>query len=494
MADAAAASRAEGPRVLSLLSAATEIVHRLGCAHLLVGRSHGCNDPPLALVLPIATAPRVDPNASSAAIDAAVRAQSTAGGAIYEVREATVRGLRPDVIITQEQCRICAVTPDDVAAACAGAAKMVVIKPVRLGDVYGDVLTISAALGVPKRGARLVGLLKQRMATVASQCSSIVAKLNSGPPKVAHVEWLAPLMGSGYWIAECVAAAGCTMVHGDVGGHSQTLPSLAALSEAEVIILAPCGFSIERTRAELAALGLLERPAWLALKAVRAGRVFVADGDKYFNRSSCCVVETAEMVAEMVWPSLVGLWGHHGNTWVGAEQLAAFCSRQGAPPTHKPVDVARPVGTNAAGAAQPSGGPAPKRAKLAGGAGGVSEPELEPEPAATPVAHVERQIAHLRAGQFARAFGMNSAANRARLGDAAQFEAVVRTNSSFGALAEKANPCACTSSSAQRDAGSGEWTVEARVQAAQEGALTFAFAVSAGAGGAFETDGVRVVC
>ena len=93
------------PRVLSLLSASTEIVHRLGCSHMLVGRSHGCDDPPLAAVLPIATAPRVDPNAPSAEIDAAVRAQSVVGGPIYHIRNATVLELKPDIIITQEQCR-----------------------------------------------------------------------------------------------------------------------------------------------------------------------------------------------------------------------------------------------------------------------------------------------------------------------------------------------------------------------------------------------------
>ena len=105
------------PRVLSLLSAATEIVHRLGCSHLLVGRSHGCDDPPLAKTLPIATAPRVDPNAPSAVLDAAVRAQSVSGGPIYQIRNELIRSLKPDVILTQEQCRICAVTPDDVAEA-----------------------------------------------------------------------------------------------------------------------------------------------------------------------------------------------------------------------------------------------------------------------------------------------------------------------------------------------------------------------------------------
>ena len=103
-------------RVLSLLSASTEIVYRLGCGHLLVGRSHGCDDPPLATTLPVATAPQIDPNAPSAQIDEAVRAQSVAGGPVYHIHADLVKRLRPDVVITQEQCRICAVTPEDVSA------------------------------------------------------------------------------------------------------------------------------------------------------------------------------------------------------------------------------------------------------------------------------------------------------------------------------------------------------------------------------------------
>ena len=106
------------PRVLSLLSASTEMVCRLGCAHLLVGRSHGCDDPPMATTLPAATNPRVDPNAGSRELDEAVRAQAADGGPIYHVRSDFVKTLRPDVIITQEQCRICAVTPEDVAEVC----------------------------------------------------------------------------------------------------------------------------------------------------------------------------------------------------------------------------------------------------------------------------------------------------------------------------------------------------------------------------------------
>ena len=162
MADQAA--DAPPPRVLSLLSAATEIVSRLGCAHLLVGRSHGCDDPPLAASLPVATAPRVDPNAASAALDAQVRVQASAGGPIYHINNELVAAAAPTVIITQEQCRICAVTPEDVGKACESlppSARLLTIMPVTLEDVLGDVMTISTALGVEGRGRRLVEYIRK---------------------------------------------------------------------------------------------------------------------------------------------------------------------------------------------------------------------------------------------------------------------------------------------------------------------------------------------
>ena len=153
-------------RVLSLLSASTEIVHRLGCAQMLVGRSHGCDDPPLATTLAVVTAPRVDPNASSREIDESVRVQAAAGGPIYQVHSDTVTDLRPDVIITQEQCRICAVTPEDVTAVCSKlpTAKLETNKPTTLDDVLGDVITIARALQVPERGERLVAMMRARLA------------------------------------------------------------------------------------------------------------------------------------------------------------------------------------------------------------------------------------------------------------------------------------------------------------------------------------------
>ena len=265
-------------------------------------------------------------------------------------------------------------------------------------------------------------------------------------------------MGSGYWIAECVAAAGCTMVHGTKGGHSQTLAT-SELSNAEIIVIAPCGFSIERTASELAGLNLLQSAEWQGLDAVKRGRVYVADGNLYFNRSSCGVVETAEMVAEMARPDLKGLWGHHGKHWVALDELEAFCGREGAPPPTKPVAVAEEASRTER-----------------------REPAAAPAAAlkfALPAKHVEHQVELLRAGKFDEAFAMNSAANQARIGSAAKFATVVRSNAAFAALADAANACEV----AEVAALNGKRQVEVRVLD-----LTFAFELSA-AGSECATEG-----
>jgi hypothetical protein len=391
--------------------------------------------------------------------------------------------------------RICAVTPEDVAAATAScpAVKLVVIKPVTLSDVLGDIQRIAQALGVPKRGERLVALLNDRLGRVTLNTREVAMQAlpsagipaDGAGPRVAHIEWLAPLMGSGYWIAECVAAASCTMVHGTVGGHSPTLQSLTQLADAEVIIIAPCGFSIERTQRELCSLAFTSRPEWAALPAVKAGRVFVADGNLYFNRSSCCVVDTAEMVAEMAWPALAGLWGHHGRAWVRLSELEAFCEREGAAAPTKRVTIAE------------ASVPAPKRAKFHDGSGGEKPSALVDSAAA----HVRHQIDFLRSGDFASAFELNSEANRARIGDASNFEAVVRGNSSFGALADAQNAYACLEGAVST---AGRCTVEVCVTTAQDGVLTFAFDVIKMTAPAeqdklvaklvYATEGVRILC
>ena len=461
----------EQPRVLSLLSAASEIVCRLGCSHLLVGRSHGCDDPPLVTTLPVATAPRVDPNASSSELDLQVRVQSASGGPIYQINNELVTSAQPTVIITQEQCRICAVTPDDLNQACDNlppTAKLVTIMPVSLEDVLGDVTTIANALGVPDRGTRLVAHIKSQLSAIQSTALNLIGELPK--PKVAHVEWLAPLMGSGYWIAECVEFAGGTMVHGHAGGHSQTIENVQLLSDADYIIIAPCGFNIERSYEELKDV----YKEWQNLPAVKNGRVAVADGNKYFNRSSVAsIIGSAEIVAEVIHPELRGMYGHHGARWVRYNELSDFCGRSGAEPARKDVVLAQGVAEN------------------------VDANKSLEQTATTnnheAVEHVKAQVAALRSSDYNAAFQMNSSANQKRLVSADKFKDIVTGWPSFRVLTLQNSFCDFRADMMINGPATCV-QVDAKAAGSDE-ILHFAFDLSRNEDGEkWETDGVRIQC
>lgn len=463
------------PRVLSLLSAATEIVCRLGCANLLVGRSHGCDDPPLATTLPVATAPRVDPNASSSELDAQVRVQAATGGPIYQINNALVASTNPTVIITQEQCRICAVTPDDLKEACENLppeAKLITIMPVSLEDVLGDVMTIANGLGVPERGTRLIAHLRRQLANIQSTALDVLGDLPM--PKVAHVEWLAPLMGSGYWIAECVKFAGGEMVHGYAGGHSQVLEKVELLSIADYIIISPCGFSIERTHDELKTTKLLESKEWLDLPAVKNGRVAIADGNKYFNRSSVAsILGTAEMAAEIISQELKGMYGHHGARWVRLDELTTFCGRTGAEPAKKEVVLA-------------TGGAEQVSAKSNGFKYHATTTK------SITIQHVSKQIAALQRGDYNAAFLLNSPANQKRLVSADKFEAIVSGWPSFKMLTLP-ETC-CEYHEGMVEGTTANVKIDARTSSDETLSFVFDLRKSDDDGKRWETDGVRIEC
>ena len=291
-------------------------------------------------------------------------------------------------------------------------------------------------------------------------------------------------MGSGYWIAECVQAAGCSMVHGTKGGHSRVIERASMLAVADLILLAPCGFSLERTRAELSSLPLLQSDEWRALPAVRSGAVAVADGNLYFNRSSCGVVEAAEIVAEAAHPELRGLFGHHGRHWVSLSELDAFCARDGAASPTKPT---KPVAlaSGVVAAAVESGGGAAK---------------LRDTDAATPSAHVDAQLKALCDGDFASAFALNSAANRARLSGAANFEAIVKGSPSFSVLLHSSTVCVVQCDDGEGSAAAAAVRVQATAAADIAAAaniadeVRFVFDLSRSGAGTWETDGVRIEC
>ena len=278
------------PRVVSLIASATEIVCALGCEEWLVGRSHECDYPPSIRHLPVCTEPLIDPSRSSGEIDQQVKTVLRQALSVYRVHDDVLRSLHPDVIITQAQCEVCAVSLKDVerslAAWITSRPHLVSLEPNALEDVWRDIGDVAEILGVPERGVALVAQLQERIATSAERAQSLPER-----PTVACIEWIDPLMAAGNWVPELVELAGGTNLFGEAGRHSpwMTWPELV-ISDPDVIVVMPCGFDIDRSRQEL--LTLTQRPEWSTLRAVRTGRVSLTDGNQYFNRPGPRLVES----------------------------------------------------------------------------------------------------------------------------------------------------------------------------------------------------------
>lgn len=287
-------------RVVSLLPSATEIVCALGASAKLVGISHECDFPDEVRGRRVLTRPRLDLSGSSRAIDAAVRAVVRDALSIYEVDEAALAALAPDVVLTQDLCEVCAVSLDDVRAAVARLARrdslrIVSSSPVCLADVLGDIERVAAALGTAGEGVRLRSELAARMRDIAGRAAAAVTK-----PRVASIEWLDPLMLGGTWMPELIELAGAQPLGARAGEPAPTVtPERLAELEPEVVIVKPCGFTLARTFEERE---LVERTLVAPLGA--RARVYVADGNAFFNRPGPRLVESLEITAACVHPDL----------------------------------------------------------------------------------------------------------------------------------------------------------------------------------------------
>jgi iron complex transport system substrate-binding protein len=289
-------------RVVSLIASATEIVCALGARDLLVGRSHECDFPPDVTCLPALTEPKFPVTGTSYDIDARVKAILQEGLSVYRVDAEKLEVLRPDIIITQDHCEVCAVSLKDVEAAlCAWGGRKVEIvslKPDALGDIWEDIAKVARALGRERQGERLVEQLKARMASIAEQSDAARTR-----PRAAMIEWIDPLMAGGNWMPELVQMAGAENLFGVAGLPSPWLDwNEVVAADPDVILVHPCGIDMARTLQEMP---LLERgPGWRELKAVHRDRIFVADGNQYFNRPGPRIVESLEIMAEIFHPEL----------------------------------------------------------------------------------------------------------------------------------------------------------------------------------------------
>jgi iron complex transport system substrate-binding protein len=299
-------------RIVSLVPSATEIVCALGFEAALVGRSHECDFPPSVRRLPALTAPKFDPDGTSYEVDQRVKAILQEALAVYRVDADLLKGLRPQVIVTQAQCEVCAVSLREVEAAVAAwlgeGPRIVALAPGALADVWGDVQRVGDALGVPENATTLLRGLHRRIEAIEADVRALPER-----PSVACVEWLEPLMAAGNWMPELVEMVGGVNLFGSAGEHSLWLEwTELAAADPDVILVLPCGYGIEQTRRELSAL--TGRPGWATLRAVREGRVCLADGNQYFNRPGPRLVESLEILAEVLHPGAVD-YGHEGRGW-----------------------------------------------------------------------------------------------------------------------------------------------------------------------------------
>lgn len=282
-------------RIVSLLPSATEIAVALGLGDALVGRSHECDFPEEVKALPVCTSTRLEKGLRSHEIDRRVQEIVTQGLSLYEVDAPLLRELKPDIILTQTQCAVCAVTPDDLTTALANwmgtPPVLISTAPDTLDDVWGDIRAVGAAAGRDAAAETVIRDLKARLADLAAR--------RHPRPRIAAIEWFDPLMVAGNWIPELISVAGGKPLFAKPGEHSAFLDwdDLVA-ADPDLLILMPCGYQIPQSLADIEAVA--GDPRWTGMRAVQAAHVYIADGHHFFNRPGPRLAESAEIVAEII--------------------------------------------------------------------------------------------------------------------------------------------------------------------------------------------------
>jgi iron complex transport system substrate-binding protein len=282
-------------RIVSLLASATEIVCALGAGDCLVGRSHECDSPEWVRSLPPCSEPAFDISASSREIDAEVKRRIRSHEPLYHIDTERIRELHPDLVIAQAHCEVCAVTPNDVErSGCkTPAAEVLALTAGSLDGIFDSILQVAVAIGRESEGRRLVDRERQRLERVRAKTAG------RRPPSLVMLEWADPIFAMGNWGPELVEIANGELLVGNKGQHSSAiLGERVAAADPECLVVAPCGFPLERAMQEQRVLEAY--PWWDGLRAVRGGKVAFADGNLFFNRSGMTISQTAEILAEIL--------------------------------------------------------------------------------------------------------------------------------------------------------------------------------------------------
>lgn len=292
------------PRIVSLLPSATEIVCALGLEDALVGVTHECDYPPIVASKPRLTASRIShERMSSSGIDHAVRAQLDGHGSIYDLDEAQMRALNPDLIITQELCDVCAVgykTVEQAARMFETDVRIISLEPNTITDIFSNIRTVGALTGREAEANKIVTQLAARLDRIAAALAGIEQW-----PRTLMLEWLEPPFAPGHWVPEQVAIAGGGQGFGRAGHPSVTTTAEEIRNYApEVVVMIPCGYYKEDILRQLPQSHL---PAgWNDLPAVQSGEVWAVDATSYFSRPGPRVVDGVEILARILHPEVLG--------------------------------------------------------------------------------------------------------------------------------------------------------------------------------------------
>lgn len=293
-------------RIVSLLPSATEMICALRLEGQLVGVTHECDYPLFVRQLPKVTRTLISTEVSSIEIDRLVRQRLQTGRALYTLDLPVLEALRPDLIVTQALCDVCAVAEDEVRAAAGmlpGGPRVINLEPQTLAEVFTSLRQVAAAVGVDRSAEEVIAGLTARVATVVTRTAGLQHR-----PRVALLEWLEPPFSCGHWSPELVRSAGGVEGLGQEGQPSRTLRWEEVLAwQPEVVFIACCGFSVERTLCDLPLLRLVR--GWQDVPAVRSGRVYVTDGSYYFSRPGPRLVDSLEILAHALHPEVHPLPG-----------------------------------------------------------------------------------------------------------------------------------------------------------------------------------------
>jgi iron complex transport system substrate-binding protein len=299
-------------RIVSLLPSATEIICALGAQDRLVGRSHECDVPAAVQQLPVCSQPRADMHGSSVEIDGSVRDLVRQGLSVFEVLTEELRQAKPDLIVTQVQCEVCAVSYAQLEAALSAwtgdKPAILSLEPKALRDVFADIQNLANALQLEQAGERLRAGMREQMRAIDGTANGI-----AGAPTVVCLEWIEPLMAAGNWVPELVDFAGGDNRLGKSGEHSPWIEWSQVLDvDPDVLVIMPCGFDLQRTTSQ--ARQLLCLPGYQDLNAVRCDQVFAVDGHNFFNRPGPRLVQSLEILAELFHPERFD-FGHAEHAW-----------------------------------------------------------------------------------------------------------------------------------------------------------------------------------